>query len=72
MDEKATFKSINTKNKLFQRYIISSYKDDHLEFKKYRNKLNHIICATKSNYYNNAAINHKSNSIRRWQNQANV
>ena len=49
MDEKATFKSINTKNKLFQQYIISSYKDDHLEFKKYRNKLNHIICATKSN-----------------------
>ena len=61
---KAIFKSINTKNKLFKRYrpISSSKKDDHSKYKKYRNKLNHIICATKSNYYNNAAIKYKSNS----------
>ena len=63
---KAIFKSINTKNKLFKRYITSSNKDDHSKYKKYRNKLNHIICAAKSNYYNNAAIKYKSNSREMW------
>ena len=63
---KAIFKSINAKNKLFKRYITSSNKDDHSKCKKYRNKLNHIICAAKSNYYNNAAIKYKSNSREMW------
>ena len=59
---KAILKSIITKNKLFKRYITSSNKDDHSKYKKYRNKLNHIICAAKSNYHNNAAFKYKSNS----------
>ena len=53
---KAIFKSINNKNKLLKQYITSSNKHDHSKYKKYRNKLNHIICAAKSNYYNNAEI----------------
>ena len=58
---KVIFKSINTKNELFKRYITSSNKDDYSEYKKYSNKLNHVIRAVKSNYYNNATTKYKSN-----------
>ena len=63
---KVIFKSINTKNKLFKRYITFSNKTECSRHKKYRNKLNLIICAAKSNYYNYAAIKHKFNSREMW------
>lgn len=63
---KAIYKSITTKNKLFKRYISTSKVEAHNKYKKYRNKLNHIILAAKTMHYNNQAIKHRSNPREIW------
>ena len=48
---KMTTKSIATKNKLFQTYLRNRCEFNHSQFKRFRNKLKHIINVSKKHYY---------------------
>ena len=43
-------KSINRKNRLYKRLITSPYKSGELQYKTYKNKLNHLIRIAKRSY----------------------
>ena len=44
---KSVLKSVRTKNKLYKAYLINSNKKNQNSYKKYKNKLNHVIKASK-------------------------
>ena len=44
-------KSINRKNRLYKRLITSPKKSGELQYKTYKNKLNHLIRIAKRSYY---------------------
>ena len=48
---KGLIKSLKIKNKLYKKSIKTSTVDNTQEYKKYRNKLNHLIQITKKRYY---------------------
>ena len=64
----AILKSINTKNKLFKKYISLKTAESTENYKKYRNKLNHIIDRAKKSYYINLFQSNQQDSRAIWKN----
>ena len=62
----AIMKSINTKHRLYKKYLISPTPLNHDRLKIYRNKLNHIIRGAKKHYYNEELSKHKNNMTLLW------
>ena len=64
---KGIVKSINTKNKLYKKYLKKPNEKNQSVFKVYRNKLNSIIRKSKRNYYDNRFKMVKNNLRKTWQ-----
>jgi len=66
---KGLLRSIRTKNKLFTNLHKKSVQDDHkwAKFRKYRNKLNHLIEKSKVNYYMQQIASSNNNSSLMWE-----
>ena len=58
---KGLLKSINTKNKLYKRYVQKPSEERLNKFKTYRNKLNNLIRKSKKEYYNKKFESVKNN-----------
>ena len=58
--------SIDMKNKLYRKYLKNRSLYYHSKFKLYRNKLNHLIKISKTNYYKTYFISNKSNMKNTW------
>ena len=58
--------SINMKNKLYKKYLKNRSSYYHDKFKRYRNKLNHLIKISKTDYYNKYFTSNKSNLKKTW------
>ena len=60
--------SIRTKNKLYiSRYKAGNHEENVAYYKKYRNRLNHVLRAAERKYYQNLINEHKSNVKKCWQ-----
>ena len=59
-------KSINRKNKLYKTYIETKNEDIYKEYRKLRNKLSHIIRASKMKHYNKYFEDNKFNAKKMW------
>ena len=59
-------KSINRKNKLYKTYIETKNEDIYKEYRKLRNKLSHIIRASKKKHYNKYFEDNKFNAKKMW------
>ena len=62
----AILKSVNTKHRLYKKYLLSPTPFNHAQLKMYRNKLNHIIRGAKKHYYNEELSKHKNNMTLLW------
>ena len=58
--------SIDMKNKLYRKYLKNRSPYYHSKFKLYRNKLNHLIKISKSNYYRKYFTSNRSNMKNTW------
>jgi len=58
--------SIKMKNKLYRKYLKKRSSYYYEEFKRYRNKLNHLIKLSKQSYYNNYFASNRSNLKNTW------
>ena len=63
---KCVLKSIKKKNKLYKKYLSDSSKINENAYKKYKNKLNHVIRLSKKNYYEQELIKYKHDSKMMW------
>jgi hypothetical protein len=63
---KCVLKSIKKKNKLYKKYLSDSSKINENVYKKYKNKLNHVIRLSKKNYYEQELIKYKHDSKMMW------
>ena len=60
--------SIKTKNKLYiSRYKAGNHEENVAYYKRYRNRLNHVLRAAERKYYQNLINEHKSNVKKSWQ-----
>ncbi len=59
-------KSINTKNKLYKKYMQKPSEERFNAFKRYRNKLNTLIRKSKKEYYNKRFESVKNNLRKTW------
>ena len=66
MDKQRLTKSINTKNKLYKRYVQKPSEERLNKFKTYRNKLNNLIRKSKKEYYNKKFESVKNNLRKTW------
>ena len=69
---KSVLKSVRTKNKLYKAYLINSNKKNQNSYKKYKNKLNHVIKASKKMYYEDQLIKYKHNTKMIWKTLNNI
>ena len=58
--------SIRVKNKLYKQYIKTKSPYYHSRFKFYRNKVNHLICISKRQYYNDYFIKNTKDTKLIW------
>ena len=63
---KSVLKSVRTKNKLYNVCLINSNKKNQNSYKKCKNKLNHVIKASKKMYYEDQLIEYKHNTKMIW------
>jgi hypothetical protein len=63
---KCVLKSIKKKNKLYKKYLSDSSKINENVYKKYKNKLNHVIRLSKKNYYEQELTKYKHDSKMMW------
>ena len=63
---KALLKSIETKNKLYKKYLQVPTVDNSLLYKGYKNKLNHTLHLAKCRYYEKKLEDAKSNTHAIW------
>jgi hypothetical protein len=59
-------KSVRTKNRLYKTYLMNPTDKNEQVYKKYKNKLNHVIKIAKKKYYESLLIKHKHNSRMVW------
>ena len=59
-------KSINRKNKIYKKYVKNKNENTYEEYKKIRNKLNHIIRESKRIHYSKYFEDNKQNAKRMW------
>lgn len=62
----AITKSLRHKNKLYKKYITNPTSLNHDKYKRYRNKLNHVIRAAKKKYYANEMVKNSKNMKALW------
>ena len=65
-------KSIEIKNKLYEKFIKTKSLYYHEKFKFYRNKLNHLIKSSKSDYYKKYFNSNKANIKNIWRGIKNI
>ena len=58
--------SIKIKNKLYHNFLKTKSEYYHHKYKLYRNKINHLIRISKTNYYNNYFSTNKANIKNVW------
>ena len=58
--------SIYNKNRLYKNFLRKRSYYSHCKFKTYRNKLNHLIKTSKSNYYKEYFVTNKTNTKEIW------
>ena len=63
---KALITSIKKKNKLYSKYLKYKINTDHEIYKKYKNKLNHLLGITEKNHYAAIFLQNKSNLKNTW------
>ena len=59
-------KSVMTKNKLCKTYLKNPSKRNGKKYKRYKNKLNHVIKIAKKTYYEEQLIEHKHDTRMTW------
>ena len=59
-------KSVRNKNKLYKSFLMNRNSKNEQLYKKYKNKLNHIIKMAKKTYYEDQLIKYKQNSRMMW------
>ena len=59
-------KSLQIKNMYYKKYLKTKVQKFYSRFKKYRNKINHLMRISKKNYYNNNFNNHLNDSKLVW------
>ena len=64
---KCILKSVKSKNKLYKKLLNNPTSKNELAYKKYRNKLNHVIRISKKQYYEEQLIKYKQNTKMLWQ-----
>ena len=69
---KSVLKSVRTKNKLYKAYLLNNSKKNQNLYKKYKNKLNHVIKASKKMYYEEQLIKYKHDTKMIWKTQNNI
>ena len=69
---KSVLKSVRTKNKLYKAYLINSNKKNQNSYKNYKNKLNHVIKASKKMCYEDQLIKYKHNTKMIWKTLNNI
>ena len=69
---KGLLKSINTKNKLYKKYVMKPCEKSKNRFKKYRNKLNALIKKSKKDYYDGRFNTFKNDMRKTWQTINNI
>ena len=62
----SVLKSIKRKNKLYKNYLTNSCKKNENIYKRYKNKLNHIIKISKKKYFGEQLIKYKHDSKMIW------
>ena len=63
---KGLLKSIRHKNKLYKTFITNKTESSFLNYKQYRNKLNHLLEIAKIQYYQISVIKNKNDSTKLW------
>jgi hypothetical protein len=63
---KGILKSVQRKNQLYKRYLLRANRKNEIFYKKYKNKLNHLIKHSKKTYYEQQFIKHKQNTKMTW------
>ena len=58
--------SIQVKNKFYKKYLKTKSYYFHSKFKRYRNKLNHLLKLSKKQYYSNYFLKHSKDGKRIW------
>ena len=69
---KSVLKSVRTKNKLYKAYLLNNSKKNQNLYKKYKNKLNHVIKASKKMYYEEQLIKYKHDTKMIWKTLSNI
>ena len=59
-------KSVCNKNKLYKAFLMNPSNKNEQKYKKFKNKLNHIIKVAKKSYYEEQLIKYKQNSRMLW------
>ena len=59
---KCILKSVKSENKLYKKLLNNPASKNELAYKKYRNKLNHVIRISKKQYYEEQLIKYKQNT----------
>ena len=60
-------KSVKSKNKLYKKFLNNPSSKNELPYKRYKNKLNHVIRISKKHYYEEQLIKYKQNTKMLWQ-----
>ena len=63
---KCILKSVRKKNKLYKSFLINPSDKNKSLYKKYKNKLNHIIKMAKKMYYEEELVKYKCNTKMLW------
>jgi hypothetical protein len=58
--------SVTEKSKLYRKYLKTPNRKNEGTYKKYKNKLNHIVKLAKKNYYEKQFVNYKNSSRMTW------
>ena len=61
------FKSISNKNKLYKKFLKKPTHKNEIDYKKYKNKLNHVIKTAKKAYYEKQFVKYKNDTKKTWQ-----
>ena len=61
------FKSISKKNKLYKKFLKNPTHKNETDYKKYKNKLNHVIKTAKKAYYEKQFVKYKNDTKKTWQ-----
>ena len=63
---KCILKSVRNKNKLYRAFLMNPNDKDRQKYRKYKNKLNHIMKVAKKMHYEEQLTMHKQNSKLVW------